>query len=133
MSTVCTFAVINCCVEVNNFDSFSFTFFLTFHTADTTNFTSFSCFSTFVSVFTAIFGIFGGFDVEESSPLECVGRARVPIIFFHGTNDGFVPEWMCDELFAVCASKKAMVKIDGADHGLAYPKDKDGYLQALPL
>lgn len=75
--------------------------------------------------------IFGGFDVEESSPLECVGRARVPIIFFHGTSDGFVPDWMCDELFAACTSKKAMVKIDGADHGLAYPKDKEKYISSI--
>lgn len=50
MTTVCTFIVVNRCVEVCYGDSASFTFFLTLHTTDTANFTCFSCLSAFVLI-----------------------------------------------------------------------------------
>lgn len=76
--------------------------------------------------------LFGGFDLEETSPIEAVRRARVPIIFYHGDADGFVPCEMSERLFDVCASeKKRLIKVKGADHGLAYSADKEYYLSTL--
>jgi fermentation-respiration switch protein FrsA (DUF1100 family) len=75
--------------------------------------------------------IFGGFDPNATSPLEAVKMTDIPIIFIHGDADGFVPCEMSEELFEACASLKKLVKIHGADHGLAYPTDREGYVKAL--
>ena len=76
--------------------------------------------------------IFGGFDLEETSPIEAVSKTNIPIIFVHGDNDDFVPYDMSVRLHEACASeKKALITIPGAGHGLAYPVDKDGYVNKL--
>ena len=75
--------------------------------------------------------IFGGFDPEENSPLDAMGRCKKPIIFFHGEEDGFVPCYMSREVFEACPAKKAIFTVPGADHGLSYPVDMTGYLTAL--
>ena len=38
---------------------------------------------------------------------------------------------MSKENFEACASRKKLVIIPGAGHGLSYPVDKPGYLAAL--
>lgn len=76
--------------------------------------------------------LFGGFRLEEDSPMEAMARVKIPLIFIHGASDDFVPCDMSERLFAACASPhKSFVKIEGAAHGLAYPTDKEGYVQAL--
>ena len=76
--------------------------------------------------------IYGHFDVEERDPLSAMARCRLPIIFLHGDTDDFVPHSMSEECYAACASdKKQLVLIPGAGHGLAFPVDKTGYLQAV--
>lgn len=75
--------------------------------------------------------LYGGFDIEETSPMEAVQKARVPIVFIHGDTDDFVPYDMSVELHKVCVSQKKMVTIKDAGHGLAFPVDRKGYVEAL--
>ena len=75
--------------------------------------------------------LWGGFDLEEISPMEMVQKCRVPVIFFHGESDDFVPCDMSRKLYNACASRKKLVTVPGAGHGLAYPVDQEGYLKAL--
>ena len=75
--------------------------------------------------------LYGGFDPESYSAAEAVKSATVPIIFFHGQSDDFVPYEMSKENFDACASRKHLVITPGAGHGLCYPIDPKGYLQAL--
>ncbi len=75
--------------------------------------------------------IFGGFDLEETSPIEAVREAKIPIIFIHGDTDDFVPCYMSERMYEECVSPKALKIIHGAGHGLAFPIDKEGYLSAL--
>ena len=76
--------------------------------------------------------IFGRFSLEETSPMEAVKRSCVPIIFIHGDTDGFVPHSMSARLYDACASEhKKFVTVNGAGHGLAFPVDQEGYLNAL--
>ena len=75
--------------------------------------------------------IFGGFDIEAHSALEAVKRSNVPVIFFHGESDDFVPCEMSRENFEACASRKALVTVPGAGHGLSYPVEPKRYLQEL--
>jgi fermentation-respiration switch protein FrsA (DUF1100 family) len=75
--------------------------------------------------------IFGGFDPEEYSPMEAVKRCTKPVIFFHGEADDFVPCCMSRELYDACPAKKAICTVPGADHGLSFPVDMEGYVAQL--
>ena len=72
--------------------------------------------------------IFGGFDLEETTPLEALERIRVPVIFFHGEADDFVPCRMSRTMYDACPGKKDIYTVPGADHGLSYPADMEGYV-----
>ena len=75
--------------------------------------------------------LFGRFDLEEFTALDAVKKAKVPIIFFHGEDDDFVPCDMSRALFDACASRKKFVTIPKAGHGLAYLVDPETYLKEL--
>ncbi|MBQ8768675.1 MAG: alpha/beta hydrolase [Oscillospiraceae bacterium] len=75
--------------------------------------------------------LYGHFDLEETSPVEMMKRCTVPVIFFHGEDDDFVPCEMSRINYEACASRKRLVTIPGAGHGLSYPVDPETYLNAL--
>lgn len=75
--------------------------------------------------------LFGHFDLEETSPLEAMKTCSVPVILFHGENDDFVPCQMSRNIYEACPSRKKLVTVPGAGHGLSYPTDPEGYRQAL--
>lgn len=75
--------------------------------------------------------IFGHFDLEETSPREAMKNCKLPVIFFHGDVDDFVPHAMSEENFAACGAKKRLVTVKGAGHGLAFPVDQTLYLREL--
>ena len=75
--------------------------------------------------------LFGHFDPDAESPVESLKKAKVPVIFFHGESDDFVPCHMSRTCFDACASRKKLVTIPGAGHGLSYPTDPETYLTAL--
>ena len=75
--------------------------------------------------------IFGGFDLEEAAPIDAVKQAKVPVIFFHGENDGFVPCHMSRQMYAACAGRKHLHTVPNAGHGLAFPADEETYLRVL--
>ncbi len=75
--------------------------------------------------------IFGGFDIDEASPVKALEKSRLPVIFFHGDNDAFVPWEMSEKNYSACRSKKRLVIIKGAGHGLCYPVDREKYLDEL--
>lgn len=76
--------------------------------------------------------LFGHFDLEEASPIECMKKCKIPVVFVHGDADAFVPYEMSVRLHEVCTSeKKTLITILGAGHGLAFPVDRDGYVSQL--
>lgn len=75
--------------------------------------------------------IFGCFDLEETSPLEAMQKCSVPVIFFHGESDDYVPCEMSLKNYEACNSRKKLVTVPGAGHGLSYIMDADGYLEAV--
>lgn len=75
--------------------------------------------------------IYGGFDVNRANPIESAKQCNVPIIFFHGENDNFVPCDMSKRCFDNCKQPKAIVTVKDADHGLSYVVDKDNYLKSV--
>ena len=75
--------------------------------------------------------LFGKFNLDETSPLKAMETCEIPVILFHGDVDAFVPYEMSEQIYAACHTQKRLVTVKGAGHGLAYPFDKEGYVNAL--
>jgi len=75
--------------------------------------------------------LFGGFDPEDASPVEAVKQCRIPVIFFHGDCDDYVPCRMSQENFDACGAVKKLVFTPGAGHGMCYLCDGESYVAAL--
>jgi pimeloyl-ACP methyl ester carboxylesterase len=75
--------------------------------------------------------LYGGFNLEDSDATRAMARCRLPVLFFHGTEDDFVPWQMSQKNFEACAAQKKLVLVPGAGHGLSYLLDPQGYLAAV--
>ena len=76
--------------------------------------------------------LFGGFDPDASSPIKSMSSCHLPIIFFHGDTDDYVPCHMSKENYDACVSEcKHLVIVPGAGHGLSFPIDMEGYFNEL--
>lgn len=75
--------------------------------------------------------LYGRFDLEEYTPVEALKKCTVPVIFFHGDTDDYVPWEMSRINYEACAARKELVLIPGAGHGLCFPVAPERYLTAL--
>ena len=75
--------------------------------------------------------LYGGFALEQADATQAMTRCRLPVLFFHGTDDDYVPWQMSQKNFDACASQKKLVLVPGAGHGLSYLLDPQGYLAAV--
>lgn len=75
--------------------------------------------------------LLGHFDLEETSPIEAVKNCKVPVIFYHGEDDAYVPCEMSRQVYDACPGKKRLVTVPGAGHGLSYIIDPPKYLSTL--
>ena len=69
--------------------------------------------------------------MDECNAKREVAKAKVPILFIHGTKDTFVPYHMCREIYDCCASPKKILEVEGAAHAESYYKDTESYERAL--
>lgn len=67
--------------------------------------------------------IFGGFNYKYSTK-DALSKTSVPIIFVHGLSDDFVPSYMTDENYDVCASEKTKILVENATHGYSFLVDE---------
>ena len=70
-------------------------------------------------------------DVIGMDPFEEIKAYPGPVLIIHGEDDRFVPCDMSRENFEACASRKRLVTIPGAGHGLSYAVDPQRYLEEL--
>ena len=75
--------------------------------------------------------LYGHFDLESTSPIEAMKRCRVPVIFFHGENDDYVPCYMSRRNYAACTARKKLITVPEAGHGLSYMLEPQEYRSAL--
>ena len=68
---------------------------------------------------------------DSYSTTEALSSCTVPILFIHGTDDNFVPIEMTYENYKACVSEKRLFVVPGAEHGMSYLVDKDGYEAAV--
>ncbi len=75
--------------------------------------------------------LYGGFRLEKDSAVSAMTRCQIPTIFYHGEADDFVPCYMSQQNYDACTSRKQLVTIPNAGHGLCYLVAPDQYLSTL--
>lgn len=77
--------------------------------------------------------VFGRFDLEETSPISSMRNCKLPVIFFHGEDDAFVPCEMSKLNYATCSNQKKLITMENAGHGLCYIVEPERYLEELKI
>ncbi|MBQ8605859.1 MAG: alpha/beta hydrolase [Clostridia bacterium] len=72
--------------------------------------------------------LFGRVDIEKYSCEQALKNCKLPIIFFHGDDDRYVPCEMSVQNHAACTSPKKLVLMKGAGHGMCYLMYPEQYL-----
>ena len=64
-----------------------------------------------LNMFEIVANFRAGYDIKQASALEQVKKSKTPILFIHGTEDDFVPEYMCEKLYdaATCEKDKLII------------------------
>jgi uncharacterized protein len=71
------------------------------------------------------------YSFKEASALKQVKKAKVPILYIHGTDDTFVPTEMSFELYENTPTEKEMITFDDSMHGEAIAVYRDEYVNKL--
>lgn len=72
------------------------------------------------------------FPFEECDTVEAVKKAKIPMLFIHGTKDKFVPSEMSVEMYEACSSDvKDLLLVEGAGHAMSYLTDSKLYEERL--
>lgn len=71
--------------------------------------------------------LLGGFGLRERSAAESLRKCALPVFFIHGEADGFVPHGHSEKNRAACAGPTVFFSVPGAEHGMSYLADPDGY------
>ncbi len=68
---------------------------------------------------------------DSYSTTESLSNSDIPVLFIHGTDDKFVPIEMTYENYKAARGNKKLFIVPGAEHGLSYLEDRDGYEKAV--
>lgn len=72
--------------------------------------------------------LFSGIDFRQKDSREILQHCKLPIFMAHGLDDGFVPAYMTQQGFDACTAPKELFLVEGADHGVSFLVDREGYL-----
>lgn len=74
---------------------------------------------------------FGGFNLDQANAITAVKNIKIPVAFFHGKDDTFVPYYMTEDLHKECVSPKKMLLVENAPHGMAFVMNMKDYYKNL--
>lgn len=75
--------------------------------------------------------LYGHFNLEKCDAPSALAKTTIPVLFIHGEDDRFVPCEMSRICYEACASKKTLLTVPDAGHGLGFLIDGDAYTQKL--
>jgi pimeloyl-ACP methyl ester carboxylesterase len=75
--------------------------------------------------------LFAGISLWQCDTRRILAKSMLPIVMIHGKEDGFVPCTMTIQAYAVCASQKHLLLVDGAEHGVSFFAAKDAYISLI--
>ena len=60
--------------------------------------------------------------MQEADFVKCVKKTKIPILYFHGKADNYVPFTCVQNLYnATPENLRELVLVEEADHGMCYP------------
>lgn len=68
-----------------------------------------------------------GYSLKKTSPVNDVGKIRIPVLFIHGDKDSLVPVKMVYRLYKKAKCKKDIFVCHNAGHGVSALVDRRGY------
>ena len=71
------------------------------------------------------------FGFKDASTIGAMMENEIPVLFFHGEDDDFVPIEMSEANFEVCKAEKEFIRIKGARHACGYVIDKQACTDAM--
>lgn len=71
------------------------------------------------------------FDGDGYSTLDALKVNTRPVLFIHGSSDGFVPINMTFENYLATVAPKQLFIVPGAGHGMSYLTDTQGYQRTV--
>ncbi len=72
-----------------------------------------------------------GFMFSAFSTVDELKRCKIPILFAHGDKDSFVPVSHTEKAYAACASRKELLIVPDAEHGLSFLQDEPLYRETV--
>ncbi len=75
--------------------------------------------------------LLAGFSLTEKNTTESMANSKLPVLMVHGVDDGFVPCDMTQRGYDACTSKKKLLLVEGADHGVSFLVDRVRYTQLV--
>lgn len=71
------------------------------------------------------------YKIKEASCIECVKKAKYPMMFVHGLEDDIVPSYMAFDLYNACTTEKQLFVVKEARHTECIKLDREGYVATL--
>ena len=84
-----------------------------------------------VSIASVLAKIFAGFGFSECDTRRSLRNSRLPVLMIHGQADSFVPCEMSEQGYQVCTSKKQLLIVPDAEHGVSFLADGFRYTAAV--
>ena len=72
-----------------------------------------------------------GFSLKEANPIDALKKAKIPVLFFHGTEDQLVPLQNGIDNYEACTAPKKLVLIEGAEHAHSCFVGRERYEQEV--
>ena len=73
-----------------------------------------------IDIANAFARLFAGFGFRDYSTITALQQNKLPILFFHGEKDRFVPIRFTVDNYAACISEKKLITVPDAGHGTSY-------------
>ena len=84
-----------------------------------------------VSIASVFAKIFAGFGFSKCDTRKSLRNSRLPVLMIHGQADSFVPCEMSEQGYQVCTSKKQLLIVPDAEHGMSFLADGFRYTAAV--
>src|SRR5690625_5177357 len=79
----------------------------------------------------AVTKVKAGYSLREASALEQVKKTDIPVLYFHGDTDTFVPTELTQELYENTPGETELITFDEAGHGEGFVVAREKYIQNL--
>lgn len=72
-----------------------------------------------------------GYSFSEASALKQIAKARVPVMFIHGSEDNFVHTDMVYRVYDACPTEKQLLVVEGAGHASSSYHAPEKYFETV--